>query len=482
MMTSSSYRNSGFDSNIGGRIAECPDSAMGTLPLFPHPPIKEEPMASSQSKDQSRSPNKLRVAFSSDMADRSRSGTGEEAKEKRTAGKGKVWEYIALATVPLVLVLGNSMIVPILPTLVRELKITSFQSSLVITLFSVTAGLIIPIAGYLSDRFSRKAVMIPALIIYGGAGVLSGMAAIWHSYWMLLASRALQGIGAAGTTPIAMALVGDLYKDAEESKALGLIEASNGSGKVISPILGSLLALIVWYAAFFAFPVFCVLAIAAIVFLIKEPKREAEPTPLKEYIGKIGRIFKKDGRWLVVSFWAGAAAMFILFGVLFFLSNMLEDKPYNINGVRKGFVLAIPLFGMVTTAYITGSVIRKNGVLIRWLMNIGLFLMAAALCAAIWLNQNLYVFIGLLTVSSIGTGLLLPCLTTMITGVVEKAERGMITSLYSSLRFLGVAFGPPLFGWMLEKSQRTVFITVTCLSFLTLALVFFLVKPAKQVK
>ncbi|CAM3799866.1 MFS transporter [Cohnella lubricantis] len=439
-------------------------------------------MATSSSKDKPE--RKLQIVFSSDIASSSRSSRGREAASasSKAPAKGNVWQIIALATVPLVLVLGNSMIVPILPTLSRELNISSFQSSLVITLFSVTAGLIIPVAGYLSDRASRKAVLIPALIIYGGAGVLSGFAAVWHSYWLLLCSRAIQGIGAAGTTAIAMALVGDLYKDAEESKALGIIEASNGSGKVISPILGSLLALIVWYAAFFAFPIFCALSLLAVIFLIKEPKREKGPIQLKAYVQKIREVFAKDGRWLIISFWAGAAAMFTLFGVLFFLSNILEDKPYNIEGVWKGMILAIPVFGMVTVAYITGAVIKKNGVLIRWLSNIGLALMAASLCAAIWLNHSLYVFIGLLTVSSIGTGMLLPCLTTMITGVVDKAQRGMITSLYSSLRFLGVAFGPPLFGWLMEISHRTVFITVSSLSFVTFLLVLFFVKPAKQVK
>jgi len=431
----------------------------------------------------SKTDRRLEVTFTSELMQRQRSSDrGAEKSASSAAGKSKVGELIALVTVPLVLVLGNSMIVPILPTLRRELDISAFQSSLVITAFSIIAGIVIPMAGYFSDRFSRKAVLIPALIIYGVAGILSGLAAIWHSYWLLMGARALQGIGAAGTTPIAMALVGDLYKDGMESKALGLIEASNGSGKVISPILGSLLALIVWYAAFFAFPVFCILAIVFLLLFVKEPKREGEPTRLKPYVHRIGEIFAKDGRWLIVSFWAGAASMFILFGVLFFLSNILEDKPYAIDGVRKGFVLAIPLFGMVLAAYITGSVIRKNGVLIRWLMNIGLGLMVASLCLAIWLTQNLYVFVGLLTVSSIGTGLLLPCLTTMITGVVEKAERGMITSLYSSLRFIGVAFGPPLFGWMMNISQRTVFISVTALSAFTLALVLFLVKPSKQVK
>ncbi len=429
-----------------------------------------------------KSRSKLSVAFTSDI------GAGTERSETKSSpdgqgkGKSKIREYIALSTVPLVLVLGNSMLVPILPKLRSELGISQFQTSLVISLFSVAAAVIIPFAGYLSDRFSRKAVMIPALIIYGSAGVLAGFGAVWDSYGVLIAARALQGIGAAGTAPIAMALVGDLYKDGQESQALGLIEASNGAGKVVSPILGSLLALIVWYAAFFAFPVFCLLSLLGVIFLIKEPKRKGEPKPISQYLRSVKEVFAKRGRWLISSFFAGSLALFILFGVLFFLSDILEKPPYSIEGVRKGFVLAIPLFGMVTTAYITGTVIRKNGVLIRWLMNIGLALMVVSLALAIWLNSNLYVFIGLLTVSSIGTGLLLPCLNTMITGAVDKAERGMITSLYSSLRFFGVAFGPPLFGWMMDKSHTIVFVTVSALSLIALALVFFLVKPGKQVQ
>ncbi|UUZ79972.1 MFS transporter [Paenibacillus sp. P26] len=194
---------------------------------------------------------------------------------------------------PLVLVLGNSMLVPILPDLQERLGISQFQSSLVITLFSVTAGLVIPISGYLSDRFSRKAIMIPSLIIYGAAGVLAGFGAIWHSYGVLITARAIQGLGAAGTAPIAMALAGDLYKEAMESKALGLTEASNGTGKVVSPILGSLLSLIVWYAAFFAFPFFCLLSLLAVIFLLKEPEKKKRPPKLGEYLKSIGEVLKK---------------------------------------------------------------------------------------------------------------------------------------------------------------------------------------------
>lgn len=395
--------------------------------------------------------------------------------------QGKWLEFCAIATIPLVLVLGNSMIIPVLPDLQRALNINQFQSSLVITLFSVSAALFIPLLGYLSDRFSRKAIIIPALIVYGAAGVLAGFAAIWESYAWLIVARTLQGIGAAGTAPIAMALVGDLYQGGTESQALGLTEASNGAGKVLSPIIGSLFALIVWYAAFFAFPFFCLLSLLAVIFILREPKSDKKPQSLKIYIQKIGDVFREKGKWLISSFFAGAIALFILFGVLFYLSDILEEDPYKIKGVMKGLVLAIPLLGMVTTSYITGSFIKKNGTVIRWIINIGLSLSTASLLFTIFFNENIYVFIGLLTLSSIGTGLVLPCLNTMITGAVSKGERGMITSLYSSLRFFGVAFGPPLFGWLMEISERIIFITVSCLSLATLLLVFFMIRPEGKI-
>lgn len=428
---------------------------------------------------------KLNIVFESHIEPekQSKKKHSEQGKDQ-DKGKGSVWEFIAIASIPLVLVLGNSMLIPVLPDMQNALNITQFQASLTITLFSVTAGIFIPILGYLSDRYSRKAIIIPCLIIYGAAGILAGFGAIWKSYWIVILARAIQGLGAAGTAPIAMALVGDLYKGATESKVLGLTEASNGTGKVISPIIGSLLALLVWYAAFFAFPAFCALSLLAVMFLIKEPKRSDEPLALLPYLKKIGSILKEKGRWLITSFFAGSLALFILFGILFYLSDILEKKPYQIEGVQKGGILAIPLLGMVATSYITGSLINKNGILIRILINTGLALATASYISTIFFNSNIYVFIGLLTLGSIGTGLILPCLNTMITGAVSRGERGMITSLYNSLRFLGVAAGPPLFSWLMGMSKsndHAVFITVSILSAITLALVFFLIKPDKTV-
>ena len=91
--------------------------------------------------------------------------------------KNRGMAVAAISTVPLILVLGNSMLIPILPKMKSELDISQFQVSLIITAFSVAAAVSIPFLGYLSDRFSRKTVIIPALFLYGSGGLLAGAAA-----------------------------------------------------------------------------------------------------------------------------------------------------------------------------------------------------------------------------------------------------------------------------------------------------------------
>ncbi|WP_234978474.1 MFS transporter [Bacillus tuaregi] len=372
----------------------------------------------------------------------------------------------AIGSIPLILVLGNSMLIPILPKMKSELALSQFQTSLIISVFSISAAIMIPILGYFSDRFSRKAVVIPALILYGSGGILAGAAAAWftNAYTWILAGRIMQGIGAAGTTSMAMALTGDLFKGGEQSKVLGLVEASNGFGKVVSPIIGSLLALLFWYAAFFAFPIFCLISILLTIFFIKEKKKKKEPPAFGKYVKSLVSVFKAEGRWLFVAYLAGATCLFTLFGILFYISDILE-KDYKIDGVLKGSILAIPLLFMTTTSYITGSKIGKNMKLMKKLIVLGLFLMTVSFGVLVFFTK-LVPFFAILVISSIGTGLALPCINSFITGSVSMNQRGFVTSLYGSVRFLGVAVGPPIYGAMMEWSRTGMFVSTASLTFL----------------
>lgn len=133
---------------------------------------------------------------------------------------------------------------------------------------------------------------------------------------------------------------------------------------------------------------------------------------------------------------------------------------------------------MMTTAYITGSKIKKKFYLMKSLIVIGLILMTISFATLIFFTK-LIPFIAVLVISSVGTGMVLPCLNSFITGSVEKTRRGFVTSLYGSVRFLGVAFGPPVFGWLMEWSRTGMFLSTAGLTFIVaiLSLAMIHVKP-----
>lgn len=404
----------------------------------------------------------------------------EENNEKGNASDNK-WAIVSLASIPLVMTLGNSMLIPVLPEMEKQLNISSFQSSMVITVYSIVAIILIPLAGYLSDHIGRKRVIIPSLIIAGIGGFISGWAA-WtmdQGYWIILIGRALQGVGAAGAAPIVMPLVGDMFKsDDDVSSSLGLIETSNTFGKVLSPILGALLAGFIWFLPFFSFPVFCLISIILVLFLVKTPKKSQKGLPFKEFAKKVKLIFTENGKWLYAIFLIGVILMFVLFGVLFYLSDVLE-KQYHIKDVKKGLLLAVPLGALCLSSYITGKKIKQNKVLMKWITFVGIIILAVSI-ALLSLSKDLWFIIGMFFLSGIGIGAGLPCLDALITEGIEKEERGTITSIYSSMRFIGVAAGPPVIAILLKKNDHLIFWILSGLSILAALATFLAIKPEKD--
>lgn len=398
--------------------------------------------------------------------------------------KGKKAALVALASIPLIMTLGNSMLLPILPQISKELNINAFQVSMIITVYGLIAILMIPVAGYLSDRYGRKIVILPSLIIAALGGSVC-VAAAWFmagisAYWVILGGRLLQGIGAAGAFPIVLPFVGDLFKDEKEvSKGLGVIETSNTFGKVLSPILGAYLGTLLWYAPFIAIPILCLVSFVLVVLLVKKPEAEerSEKMKLSQFLSAIKDILHEKGRWLYAIFAIGGICMFATFGVLFYLSEILESK-YNLHGAYKGFVLAIPLALLCLASYGTGKIIGQNKTLMKWLGFSGMALLTAAMLTT-GFSRNIYFMVGFLSLSGIGIGMVLPCMDALITEGIEKEKRGTITSLYSSMRFIGVAAGPPVVSLLMGRGHWVLFGTMAAVGAVGGLLSLFAVTPSK---
>ncbi len=390
-----------------------------------------------------------------------------------------VWCIVSLTSIPLIMTLGNSMLIPVLPILEDKVGITSFQSSMIITSYSVAAIFLIPVAGYLSDRLGRKIVILPSLILALIGGLIAGFAS-WKMddpYAIIIAGRIIQGIGAAGAMPIVLPLVGDLYQDDDEkvSSTLGIIETSNTFGKVLSPILGSLLAAFLWFLPFFSISALSLISIMLIFFFVKAPKDDDEPLKFKEFLRNTKKIFKEEGKWLYTVFLNGILVMLILFSMLFFLSENLE-KVHDIKGIKKGFVLAIPLLLLCIASFISGRKIKGNLGRIKKIIIVSLIAMSVSIVFVGFTSKRLILLLVVTSIAGIAIGALLPALDTIITDNIRKELRGTVSSFYSSARFIGVAAGPPIMSLVMKNYLNASYITAGVLGFILLFVVFKFIK------
>ncbi|NLV92039.1 MAG: MFS transporter [Firmicutes bacterium] len=366
------------------------------------------------------------------------------------AGPGRVnlWSlaFVALCLVPFVMVLGNSMLIPVFPKIESALSLSQFQVGLLVTAFSLPAGLLIPFAGFLSDRIGRKKIIVPALVVYGLGGLVAGLASLWlrDPYKVIIAGRIIQGAGAGGTYQLAMALAGDLYGRENMPRTLGALEASNGLGKVVSPILGSAAMAISWYLPFFVYGIFSIPVAVLVLLAVKESNPGGEGKSTAQYFSSVKEIIKEKGLSLAVTFVVGFVALGMLFGLLSYLSDVLEQK-FHLYNLRKGFAIAVPVTVMAATSFFGGIWLQRRKHLLKATIVLGMALTAAALFTIPIFDSPWY-FFAVVVIAGLGIGMVLPPLNTLITGSADPEERGIITALYGTVRFTGVAVGPPAFG------------------------------------
>lgn len=366
--------------------------------------------------------------------------------------------FAVLSAVPFVMVLSNSMLIPVLPRMQAAMDLTLFEMGLIITAFSIPAGLVLPLAGCLSDHWGRKAVMAPALFLFGLGGLAAGLCPLFldEPYLAIMGSRVVQGIGAGGTYQLSMAMTGDIFQSSERSKALGLLESANGLGKVVSPILGSAAALITWYSPFYVYPVLAWPVAAGVHFLVKESTGNRKAEPLSRFLAGIGKVFSANVASLCAILLAGFSVLFLMFGSLAYLSDVL-DKSWGVTGVLKGIAISGPVLATTVTAYASGSLIRRSvSRLVKAASVLGLALLTVSL-ALISSTSSVYVVYTSLVGFGVGAGLVLPALNLLVTSIAERS-RGTLTCLYGTVRFFGAALGPPALGLGLQAGRLPTFL------------------------
>jgi EmrB/QacA subfamily drug resistance transporter len=156
----------------------------------------------------------------------------------RVVHKGLALVTVAIAQ--LMVVLDATIVNVALPDIATSLHVKSNSDlSWVVTAYTLTFGGFLLLGGKIADRLGRRAVFMGGAVLFAVASFLGGISG---SLGLLIAARALQGIGGALMSPAALSLLTVVFKEGEErNRALGIWAAITAGGAALGLILGGVL-------------------------------------------------------------------------------------------------------------------------------------------------------------------------------------------------------------------------------------------------
>jgi DHA2 family multidrug resistance protein-like MFS transporter len=158
-----------------------------------------------------------------------------------TSGEGhpRRWGILAALVVSLlVVVLDNTILNIALPTIQRDLGATQSQLVWSIDAYILVFASLLFTWGILGDKYGRKKILVIGLVIFGIASAACAFAA---SPGMLIAFRALMGVGGAAVMPTTLAIITVVFPPHERGKAIGAWAGAVGAAVALGPVLGGIL-------------------------------------------------------------------------------------------------------------------------------------------------------------------------------------------------------------------------------------------------
>jgi EmrB/QacA subfamily drug resistance transporter len=149
------------------------------------------------------------------------------------------WALYVLCSGVLMIVLDTTIVNVALPSIREDLKFSETSLVWVVNAYMLTFGGFLLLGGRLGDLFGHRRLFLLGLILFTAASVGCGIA---NSQGMLIAARAVQGVGGAVVTAVALSLIMDLFTETgERAKAMGIYGFVCSAGGSIGVLLGGFL-------------------------------------------------------------------------------------------------------------------------------------------------------------------------------------------------------------------------------------------------
>jgi EmrB/QacA subfamily drug resistance transporter len=402
--------------------------------------------------------------------------------------------FIALLLGILLSALDQTIVATALPTVVADLGGAGHQSW-VVTSYLLASTIVTAVVGKLGDLFGRKTVFQVAVGFFMVGSVLCGLA---ESLSMLVAARAIQGIGGGAIMVTATAVIGEVIPLRERGRYQGALGAVFGVTTVIGPLLGGFFTdHLTWRWAFWINVPVAVIVLAVSAVAIPALAKSAAK-PKIDYLGILFVGLGASGLTLATSWGGGEYAwgspmiigLFVLSVVsigLFIWAEGRADQPilpmrlfsnpvftmccvlgFIVGFAMLGALTFLPTFmqfvdgvsatesGLRTLPMVAGLLLTStgSGILVGRTGRYKIFPVAGTAIMAVaffllsrmdagtptWL-QSLYLFI-----LGTGIGMSMQVLTLIVQNTARFEDLGVATSGVTFFRTIGSSFGAAVFG------------------------------------
>ena len=371
------------------------------------------------------------------------------------ASMRRLWVLMATVFVDMI---GAMIVLPLLPFYVLRMGAKPSIVGPLVSTFFLAQIVFSPLWGRLSDRYGRRPMILAGLLLSAAAYSLFGLA---HTLLLLFLSRLVQGAG-SGTVGVVQAYVGDSIPPEERAKALGWVTAATSAGVVIGPTIGSLAAILGRSGPGYIAAGLCLLNFLFAARWLPESKRrggEGDPAaPARLPISvwrRLWEVVRQPISPIGSLIWVYAVGMMAFMAMNAVLSLYL-GRVYGVTEKTIGwFYTYVGVISLVMRALLLGPAVRRLGeVGAMRAGTLGLALGMAAIPLPAWLAApqpvRIACFAVVITLVPVGTALLFPSTTALVSRRSPREEMGQIMGvqqLFGGIaRFLGPIWSTWLFG------------------------------------
>src|SRR5580698_4628189 len=150
------------------------------------------------------------------------------------------WALTAVSLATLMCYLDSNVVNVALPTIERSLHLSVSGLEWIVSSYLLVLSSLLLVGGRVADVFGRRRMFLAGLIIFTLSSLWAGLAG---SADVLIAARAVQGLGAALVMPASLAIIAATFTDARErTAAIGIWGAVSALGLALGPVIGGLVS------------------------------------------------------------------------------------------------------------------------------------------------------------------------------------------------------------------------------------------------